>query len=69
MALRVVTLNMQASPSTLSCAGLTAVPLTPSDANHISLAEENAISSVSYPAGKFSNSELRMHNTGESHEY
>jgi len=61
---------MQAPPSTLSCAalrwpyGCSAHSLRCQ--SHHSLAEENALS---YPAGGFSNSELRMPNTADSHEY
>jgi len=69
----VVTLNMQAPPSTLSYAALR-WPYSCSAhslrcQSHHSLAEENTLSSVSYPAGGFSNSEPRMQNTAESHEY
>ena len=63
---------MQAPPSTLSCAALQPYGCSAHSLrgqSHHSLTEENALSSVSYPAGGFSNSELRMPNTAESDEY
>ena len=66
----VVTLNMQAPPSTLSCArlwlrcaGLTSVPLTPSDANHITVWQKRTRSAQSgIRRGDFTtaNSECRI---------
>ena len=67
----VVTLNMQAPPSTLSCAvlalrlfrSLPPMPITSQSSGR----ERAQLSQLS--SGGFSNSELRMQNTAESHEY
>ena len=67
----VVTLNMQAPPSTLSCAALAlrlfrslpAMPITSQSSGR----ERAQLSQLS--CGGFSNSKLRMQNTADSHEY
>jgi len=68
----IVSLNMQAPPSTLSCTALAirmfrSLPLMPITSQ--SSRRERAQLSQLSGGGGFSNSELRMPNTAESHEY